>query len=66
MFESVLTIAALALLALGLYWMLSLPSHTRARRIKRGLCPKCAYSIGVSDLCSECGAAVELIPNPKT
>ena len=27
----------------------------RRRRIKRGLCPKCAYPIGSSDVCTECG-----------
>ena len=25
-------------------------------RLKRGLCPRCAYPIGVSDRCTECGA----------
>lgn len=30
----------------------------RRRRIKRGLCPACAYPVGTSDLCTECGAAV--------
>jgi hypothetical protein len=27
----------------------------RRRRIKRGLCPACAYPIGESDVCTECG-----------
>src|SRR5439155_10389402 len=27
-------------------------------RIKRGLCPACAYPIGVSPMCTECGAAL--------
>jgi hypothetical protein len=27
----------------------------RMRRIKRGLCPACAYPVGASDLCTECG-----------
>jgi hypothetical protein len=27
----------------------------RWRRIKRGLCPACAYPVGASDLCTECG-----------
>jgi predicted amidophosphoribosyltransferase len=27
----------------------------RRRRIKRGLCPKCAYPVGESDVCTECG-----------
>jgi len=30
----------------------------RWRRIKRGLCPKCAYPVGASDVCTECGATV--------
>jgi len=30
----------------------------RWRRIKRGLCPKCAYPVGTSEVCTECGAAV--------
>jgi len=33
----------------------------RYRRIKRGLCPSCAYPIGSSEVCTECGAA---IPSP--
>ncbi len=28
------------------------------RRIKRGLCVKCAYPVGASEVCTECGAAV--------
>jgi hypothetical protein len=32
----------------------------RRRRIKRGLCPACAYPVGESDVCTECGAAVPL------
>src|SRR5262245_26344332 len=30
----------------------------RRRRIKRGLCPACAYPVGSSDTCSECGKSV--------
>ncbi len=30
----------------------------RRRRIKRGLCPKCAYPVGTNAVCTECGAAV--------
>ncbi len=29
----------------------------RRRRIKRGLCPACAYPLGESDVCTECGKA---------
>jgi hypothetical protein len=28
------------------------------QRIKRGLCPACAYPIGASDVCTECGRAL--------
>ncbi len=31
----------------------------RRRRIRRGLCRKCAYPVGTSDFCTECGAAVK-------
>ena len=30
----------------------------RRRRIKRGLCPNCAYPVGTNEVCTECGAAV--------
>jgi hypothetical protein len=30
----------------------------RRRRIRRGLCPACAYPVGASDACTECGAVV--------
>jgi hypothetical protein len=30
----------------------------RRRRIKRGLCPACAYPVGGSDVCTECGKPV--------
>jgi hypothetical protein len=42
----------------------------RRRRIKRGLCPACAYPVGNSEICTECGkpvrarAAVYPPPNP--
>ena len=31
----------------------------RRRRIKRGLCVRCAYPVGVGNKCTECGAAME-------
>ena len=31
----------------------------RRRRIKRGLCPACAYPIGTSEVCTECGKPVK-------
>jgi hypothetical protein len=47
-----------------IWWMLFAASFAlrrcfRRRRIKRGLCPKCAYPVGTSEKCTECGAAVE-------
>ena len=33
----------------------------RCFRIKRGLCPACAYPIGESAICTECG---EPVPTP--
>jgi hypothetical protein len=32
----------------------------RFLRLKRGLCPKCAYPVGTSDVCTECGGVVAL------
>jgi len=32
----------------------------RRRRIRRGLCPACAYPIGSSDVCTECGQSLRL------
>jgi hypothetical protein len=28
------------------------------RRVRRGLCPACAYPVGASEVCTECGKAV--------
>ena len=30
----------------------------RRRRIKRGLCPKCAYPVGTNERCPECGSTL--------
>jgi hypothetical protein len=30
------------------------------RRLRKGLCPQCAYPIGVSPVCTECGTALPL------
>jgi hypothetical protein len=48
----------------GLLWMLFAAPFAlrRWRRIRRGLCPKCAYPVGTSDKCTECGAAVAARP----
>jgi len=32
----------------------------RRRRVKRGLCPACAYPVGTSDVCTECGRELRL------
>jgi hypothetical protein len=34
-------------------------------RIRRNLCPHCAYPIGTNDVCTECGKAVTLRPMDK-
>jgi hypothetical protein len=45
----------------GVLWLLFAAPFAlrRRRRIKRGLCPKCAYPVGTSAVCTECGAAVK-------
>ncbi len=42
----------------GILWLLfAAPGFVRRRyRIKRGLCPSCAYPVGESNVCTECGA----------
>jgi hypothetical protein len=44
----------------GVLWMMFVIPGTirRRRRLKRGLCPNCAYLIGTSPVCTECGKAV--------
>jgi hypothetical protein len=44
----------------GILWLLfAAPvALRRRRRIKRGLCPACAYPVGESEVCTECGKAV--------
>lgn len=32
----------------------------RRRRTRRGLCARCAYPVGASDVCTECGARVKV------
>ena len=41
----------------AILWLLfAAPFALRRRiRIKRGLCPACAYPVGESELCTECG-----------
>jgi hypothetical protein len=42
----------------GILWLIFAAPFAlrRRRRIKRGLCPACAYPVGASDVCTECGA----------
>jgi len=44
----------------GVLWVLfAMPGVVRRRRrIKRGLCPACAYPVGASPVCTECGNPV--------
>jgi len=41
-------------------WLLFAAPFTlrRRRRVRKGLCVKCAYPVGESDICTECGRAV--------
>ena len=42
------------------WFMLVIPGAIRRRRrIKRGLCVGCAYPVGISEKCTECGTAVK-------
>jgi hypothetical protein len=44
----------------GLLWLLFAAPFAlrRRRRIKRGRCPACAYPVGPSEVCTECGKPV--------
>jgi hypothetical protein len=44
----------------GILWMVFAAPFAlrRRRRIKRGVCPACAYPVGASDVCTECGKPV--------
>ena len=43
-----------------LWLLLAVPGFVRRRiRTRRGQCPACAYPIGTSNVCTECGAAVK-------
>jgi hypothetical protein len=43
-----------------LWMMFAAPFALRRRsRINRGLCPGCAYSVGESDVCTECGKPIQ-------
>jgi hypothetical protein len=49
----------------GILWvMFAAPFALRRwRRMKRGLCPACAYPVGESDICTECGKRVRHLVN---
>ena len=51
----------------GVLWMLSCGPFALRRMIRkrRGRCPACAYPIGTSEVCTECGAAVNVAVNPS-
>ena len=52
----------------GILWLL-LPGPfvlRRFLRVRRGLCPKCAYPIGASALCTECGNEMPQRVRPAT
>jgi hypothetical protein len=44
----------------AILWLLfTVPRFVRRRiRARGGQCPACAYPVGASDVCTECGAAV--------
>jgi hypothetical protein len=44
----------------AIIWLLfAAPGRVRRwRRIRRGLCAKCAYPVGASEVCTECGTAL--------
>ena len=41
-------------------WLLAwgASAFRRFLRVRRGLCPKCAYPMGESSVCTECGGAL--------
>lgn len=54
-------VANTLLYAGGAYGLLRLPRRFRAwTRRRRGLCPRCAYPIGTSPTCTECGAPLAI------
>ena len=38
----------------------------RFLRLRRGLCPRCAYPMGMTDTCTECGATLPTRARPAT
>jgi hypothetical protein len=58
---AVFVLFATGVLAVGFAGVLQWREHGIETRIKRGLCPQCAYPVGTSDKCTECGAAVSTL-----
>ncbi len=50
-------VGLIALLCASVLWLLVCGPFELRRfiRVKRGLCPECAYPVGESDVCTECG-----------
>jgi hypothetical protein len=49
--------------AAGIYLLLTaIGALLRWRRIRRGLCPACAYPVGASEVCTECGRTLPAHP----
>ena len=60
--NSLALLCALLLVAQGCRAsFVAMGAYRASKRIKRGLCPKCAYPVGTSTACTECGAAVNRI-----
>ena len=51
----------------AMLWVVFFVSGMVKRRVRRrrGLCPACAYPIGTSAVCTECGAAVPAAPSSR-
>lgn len=54
--DSVIYATAWIILICGASWLLW--TRRSQRRIRRGLCPACAYPAGTSPVCTECGRAL--------
>ena len=52
--------ANVAIYASAIWLFVCLPLHRkRAFRLAENLCPRCAYPIGKSDRCTECGSVIK-------
>ena len=57
--DGLLAIFALGIVSLIVASVLQVRENRFEGRIKRGLCPACAYPVGASDVCTECGKPVK-------